>query len=260
MHMKNKVAIVTGGGGGIGAASCKALADEGVSVAVVDINLEKARKVAEDITSEGASALAIEVDVTSQKSVCSTVQRVVDHFGKIDFLVHSAGNNIKASFLEMTISEWKESLETHLTGAFLFCQAVGKKIVQQGEGGRIVLMSSVAGITPVPERAGYSPAKAGLISMAAMLSLEWARYNINVNAICPGVTTTPMVEEAYKRDPALKEQRFKRYPMGREAKPKEIADLVVFLCSEKSTYINGTAIPIDGGFLNCAFMPEPETQ
>ena len=121
-------------------------------------------------------------------------------------------------------------------------------------------MSSVAGITPVPERAGYSPAKAGLISMAAMLSLEWARYNINVNAICPGVTATPMVEEAYKRDPALKEQRLKRYPMGREAMPKEIADLVVFLCSEKSTYINGIAIPVDGGFLNCAFMPEPEPQ
>ena len=249
MHMKNKVAIVTGGGGGIGAASCKALAHEGVSVAVVDINLEKARKVAEAITSEGASALAIEVDVTSQKSVYSTVQRVVDHFGKIDFLVHSAGNNIKASFLEMTISEWKESLETHLTGAFLFCQAVGKKIVQQGEGGRIVLMSSVAGITPVPERAGYSPAKAGLISMAAMLSLEWARYNINVNAICPAYFVTKLTSDHVEvTDPEQIARVRQSIPLGGARDPKEIIGTAVYLASEASDYVTGHALVIDGGW------------
>ena len=260
MYMKDKVAIVTGGAGGIGSAVCRAFAREGTATAVADLDPGRAHQVADDVTSHGGSALAVQVNVTSQESVYSTVQRVVQHFGRVDFLVHCAGNNIKASLLEMTMDQWRDSLDTHLTGAFLFCQAVGKEMVRQGEGGRVVLMSSVAAMVPVPERGAYGPAKAGLINVAQMLSLEWARYNINVNAVCPGVTTSPMVEMAYKRDPQLRAQRLKRMPMGREALPEEIADLVVFLCSDKSTYINGIAIPVDGGFLNSGFMPEPESE
>ena len=255
--MKGKVAIVTGGAGGLGSAICRGFASRGAAAAVADVDSERASQLSDDIISQGGSALGVQTDVTSPESVDAVVRRVVEHFGRIDFLVHCAGNNIKAPLLEMTLEQWRDALDTHLTGAFLFCKIVGKQLVRQGEGGRVVLMSSVAAMAPVPERGAYSPAKAGLINLAKLLSLEWARYDINVNAVCPGVALTPMTEMVYQRDPSLRAQRLKRTPMGREALPKEIADLVVFLCSDESAYINGAAIPVDGGFLNSGFMPEP---
>ena len=255
--INGKVAIVTGGAGGIGSLVCSTLAGRGVAVAVADMNAERTRDVAGEIASSGGRALAVEVDVTSPASVGAAVEQVVAAFERIDYLIHCAGNNVKAPVLEMTLEQWSSCLDTHLTGAFLFCQAAGRQMVRQGEGGRIVLMSSVAAMTPVPERGAYTPAKAGLIGLAKLLSLEWAQYNIGVNAVCPGVAITPMTREVYRRDPALRAQRLKRMPMGREALPQEIADLVVFLCSENSAYINGTAVTIDGGFLNSGFMPEP---
>ena len=256
--MKGKTAIVTGGAGGIGAEVCHAFAREGAAVAVADLDAVRAQSVADDVASRGGEGLGVQVDVCSEESVEAAVQRVVERFGRLDFLVHCAGNNIKSPLLDMTLEQWRSSLDTHLTGAFLFCRAVGRRLVEQGEGGRVVFMSSVAAMTPVPERGAYSPAKAGLSSLAKMLSLEWARYKINVNAVCPGVAKTPMSEMVYKRDPALRAQRLKRMPMGREVLPGEIADLVLFLCSDKSTYINGASILIDGGFLYSGFMPEPE--
>ena len=254
--MEGKVAIVTGGAGGIGSQVCKAFIGEGAGTAVADMDRERARDVGDELMSKGGSALPVQVDVTSRESVYAAVQRVVDHFGRVDFLVHCAGNNIKGSILEISLEQWNSSIDTHLTGAFLFCQAVGKQLVKQGDGGRVVLMSSVTAMSPVPERGAYSPAKAGLVNMAKLLSLEWARYNINVNAVCPGVANTPMLRMVYEREPWLRAQRLKRLPMGREALPEEIADLVVFLCSDRSSYINGTAIPVDGAWLNSGFMPE----
>ena len=256
--MEGKVAIVTGGAGGIGAAVCRAFADAGVGVAVADMDGTRAGTTAGEVSSEGGRAIAVEVEVTSESSVVSAVQRTVDHFGRVDFLVHCAGNNIRAPVLELAAEDWSRVLDTHLTGAFLFSKVVGRRLVEQGEGGRVVFMSSVAATAPVPERGAYSPAKAGLIGLAGVLSLEWAEYGINVNAVCPGMVLTPMTEMVYKREPALRAQRLKRMPAGREAYAGEVADLVLFLCSDKSTHISGTAIPIDGAFLNNGFMLENE--
>jgi NAD(P)-dependent dehydrogenase (short-subunit alcohol dehydrogenase family) len=256
--MQGKVAIVTGGGGGIGSAVCKAFMHDGAVAAVTDLDLAKARAVADEITSAGGTALPVQVDVTSQESVYAAVEQTVDRFGRIDFLVHCAGNNILGSILDISLEQWNSSIDIHLTGAFLFCQAVGKQMVKQGDGGRVVLMSSVTAMSPVPERGAYSPAKAGLVNLAKLLSIEWAGYDINVNAICPGITTTPMVKLVNERQPWLQAQRLKRMPMGREASPEEVASLVVFLCGDGSSYINGTAIPVDGSWLNSGFLPEPE--
>ena len=256
--MQGKVAIVTGGAGGIGSAVCRAFVREGVGVAVADVDGERAAALAGDLSGEGGDALAAQVDVGSEESVNNAVRETVEYFGRVDFLVHCAGNNFKAPVLEMPEEHWRSSLDTHLTGAFLFSKAVGKRLVEQGEGGRVVFMSSVAATAPVPERGAYTPAKAGLIGLAGVLSLEWAGYNINVNAVCPGMVLTPMTEMVYKREPAVRAQRLKRMPAGREAYPEEVADLVLFLCSERSTHINGAAIPIDGAFLNSGFMPEKE--
>ena len=256
--MEGKVAIVTGGAGGIGSAVCRAFAKAGVGVAVADMDATRANETAAEVSTEGGGAIGIEVEVTRENSVEAAVQRTVDHFGRVDYLVHCAGNNIRAPVLELTAEDWSRVLNTHLTGAFLFSKAVGKRLVEQGEGGRVVFMSSVAARAPVPERGAYTPAKAGLIGLAGVLSLEWAEYGINVNAVCPGMVLTPMTEMVYTREPALQAQRLKRMPAGREAYPEEIADLVLFLCSDKSAHINGTAIPIDGAFLNNGFMLERE--
>ena len=256
--MEGKVAIVTGGAGGIGAAVSRAFAREGVGVAVADMDGDRAGETAAEVSSGGGRAIAVEVEVTSESSVVAAVQRTVDHFDRVDFLVHCAGNNIRAPVLELSAEDWSRVLDTHLTGAFLFCKAVGRHLVEQGEGGRVVFMSSVAATAPVPERGAYSPAKAGLIGLAGVLSLEWAEYDINVNAVCPGMVLTPMTEMVYKREPTLRGQRLKRMPSGREAYPEEVADLVLFLCSDKATHISGTAIPIDGAFLNNGFMLENE--
>ena len=256
--MEGKVAIVTGGAGGIGSAVCRAFAKAGVGVAVADMDATRANETAAEVSTEGGGAIGIEVEVTRENSVEAAVQRTVDHFGRVDYLVHCAGNNIRAPVLELTAEDWGRVLNTHLTGAFLFSKAVGKRLVEQGEGGRVVFMSSVAARAPVPERGAYTPAKAGLIGLAGVMSLEWAEFGINVNAVCPGMVLTPMTEMVYTREPALQAQRLKRMPAGREAYPEEIADLVLFLCSDKSAHISGTAIPIDGAFLNNGFMLERE--
>ena len=256
--MNGKVAIVTGGAGGIGSEICRGFARRGTASAVADLEGDRAKEVADEVAALGAGSLAVEVDVANRDSVHSAVQSVLEHFGRVDFLVHCAGNNIKRSILELTEEEWREALDTHLTGGFLFCQAVGRELVRQGEGGRVVLISSVAGMAPVPERGAYSPAKAGLISLAQVLSLEWAQYRINVNAVCPGLVQTPMSEMVYRLDPGLGAERLKRIPMGRVAVPEEVADLVLFLCSDESRYINGAAIPVDGAFLNSGFMKDRE--
>ena len=256
--MRGKVAIVTGGAGGIGSAVSRAFADAGVGVAVADVDADRAGDTANAISSRDGRAIGIEVEVTCEDSVEAAVKRTVEHFGRVDFLVHCAGNNIRAPVLELSAEDWSRALNTHLTGAFLFSKAVGKRLVEQGEGGRVVFMSSVAARAPVPERGAYTPAKAGLIGLAGVLSLEWAEYGINVNAVCPGMVLTPMTEMVYTREPALQAQRLKRMPAGREAYPEEVADLVIFLCSEKAAHISGTAIPIDGAFLNNGFMLERE--
>ena len=256
--MEGKVAIVTGGAGGLGSEICRRFSARGAAVAVADVNGEVASDVARAIASDGNRAIAAQVEVTDEDSVVAAVRTVVNDLGRVDYLVHCAGTNIRSPVLDMSLDQWNLSLEAHLTGAFLFCREAGRRMVEQGDGGSVVLMSSVAATAPVPERGAYGPAKAALINFAGQLGLEWARYGINVNAVCPGVAVTPMTEMVYEREPELREQRLKRFPIKREVLPEEVADLVLFLCSDAARYINGVGIPIDGGFLNSGFYQDPE--
>lgn len=257
--MERKTAIVTGGAGGLGAEICRKFSTRDVAVAVADMNAEAAHEVARSIDEEGSNAIAVQVEVTDEDSVVSAVKTVVDRLGRVDYLVHCAGTNIKAPVLDMSLDLWNLSLQAHLTGAFLFCREAGRQMVAQGDGGSVVLMSSVTAMAPVPERGAYGPAKAALINFAGQLGLEWAPYGINVNAVCPGVALTPMTEMVYKREPELRAERLKRFPIKREVTPEEVANLVMFLCSDEARYINGVAIPIDGGFLNSAFYQDSES-
>ena len=254
--MDGKVVIVTGGAGGLGSEICRRFSARGAAVAVADMNAEAASEVAQAIVSDGGRATAAQVEVTDEQSVTSAVNQVINDLGRVDYLVHCAGTNIKSPVLEMSLDQWNLSLEPHLTGAFLFCREAGRRMVEQGDGGSVVLMSSVTAMAPVPERGAYGPAKAALVNFAGQLGLEWAQYGINVNAVCPGVALTPMTETVYEREPELREQRLKRFPIKREVLPEEVADLVLFLCSDEARYINGVGIPIDGGFLNSGFYQD----
>ena len=257
--MDGKVAIITGGAGGLGSEICRRFSMRGAAVAVADVNGEAASEVAGAIDSDGGRAMSVQVEVTDEDSAVAAVSTVVNELGRVDYLVHCAGTNIKSPVLDMSLDQWNLSLEAHLTGAFLFCREAGRRMVEQGDGGCVVLMSSVTAMSPVPERGAYGPAKAALVNFAGQLGLEWAQYGINVNAVCPGVAVTAMTEMVYKREPELREQRLKRFPIKREVLPREVADLVLFLCSDEARYINGVGIPIDGGFLNSGFYQDPES-
>lgn len=252
--LDGRVAVVTGGAGGIGRTVCRHFAERGARVTVADLAADRAAETAAECGEE--QAIGVQIDVVDPGSAADCVAATVERFGRVDYLVHCAGNNIKGPALELSLEDWRSQLDTHLTGAFVFCQAVGRRLVAQREGGRIVLLSSVAAWAPIPQRGAYSPSKAGLVSLAQVLSVEWAEHRINVNAVCPGVAKTPMTDMVYSRDPELKRTRRNRMPIPREVLPEEIADLVVFLCGAGSAYVNGAAIPIDGGFLNSGFMPE----
>ena len=256
--MEGRVAIVTGGAGGLGSEICRKFSARGAAVAVADMNAEAASEVAGLIDAGGGRAIAVQVEVTDEESVIEAVRTLVSELGRVDYLVHCAGTNIKAPVLDLSLDEWNLSLEPHLTGAFLFCREAGRRMVEQGDGGSVVLMSSVTAMSPVPERGAYGPAKAALINFAGQLGLEWAQYGINVNAVCPGVALTPMTEMVYEREPELREQRLKRFPIKREVLPEEVANLALFLCSDEARYINGVGIPIDGGFLNSGFYQDTE--
>ena len=251
--MKGKVAIVTGGAGGIGSSICRGFVAEGAKVVVADVDYERSKLLASEL---GNNAIAVEVDVKDEESVTSIVESAVESYGRVDYAVHSSGNNTKSPILDMETELWREALDIHLTGAFLLCKSAGRQMVKQGEGGSVVFISSVAAWAPVPERGAYGPAKAALNNFAGLLSLEWAQYDINVNTVCPGMALTPMTKMVYQRDPTLRAQRLKRMPAGREVLPQEVADLVLFLCSDKASHINGASIPIDGGFVNAGFLPE----
>ncbi|MDE0024456.1 MAG: SDR family NAD(P)-dependent oxidoreductase [Spirochaetaceae bacterium] len=257
-ELAGRAAIVPGGAGGIGSAVCRELAGRGAAVVVADLDLEQARAVAAALPGAGHDAVA--VDVADGAAVRAAVQGAAAARERIDLLVYCAGNNIKAPSLELSAAQWRSALDSHLTGAFLFSQAVGRHLVARGSGGRMVYVSSVGAWAPIPERGAYSPSKAALNSLAGMLAVEWARYGINVNTVCPGVAATAMTTLVYSRDPALRSSRRKRMPIPREVYPEEIAALVAFLCGPGGDYINGAAIPIDGGFLQSGFMPEPNLE
>ena len=194
-QLADRAALVPGGAGGIGCAVCQTLARRGATVTVADVDLERAQAVATALP--GAvqhTALAVDVgDAAAVEATVGTLER-------IDFLVYCAGNNVKAPSLELSAAQWRAALDSHLTGAFLFSQAVGRHLVARGRGGRIVYISSVGAWAPIPERGAYSPSKAAPQQSRRMLAVEWARYGINVNTVCPGVAATPMTTRVYARD------------------------------------------------------------
>jgi len=249
--LKNKVALVTGARRGMGRSHAITLAKAGAKVVVSDISLEDCEKVVGEIKKIGGEALAIKCDVSKKLEVDEMIQKTVKEFGKLDILVNNAGICQFKPFLELTEEDWDRTININLKGYFLCSQAAAKEMIKQKSGGAIVNIASIAmgqvgvGFSTL---AHYCSSKGGIVAMTETLALELAPYNIRVNAVAPGIIDTPMVAPL-KQDQKTMEGTLARIPLRRVGKPEEVSNLVLFLASDKSSYMTGSTVVIDGGWL-----------
>jgi 3-oxoacyl-[acyl-carrier protein] reductase len=244
MQLKGKVAFVTGAGQGIGASVARAYAREGAKVAVIDLTLDSAGSVAKEIADAGGEAMAVACDVSDHSQVEVAAAQVNAAWGRIDILVNNAGITRTAMLNKMTIEQWQQVIGVHLTGAFNCLQAVVGGMIER-KYGRIIYVTSAAGVLGTIGQINYSAAKAGILGMTKSTAKELARYNITANAIAPGAAT-PMTE-VIRTDDRFKDKYLDRIPLGRWAEPEEIAPVFVFFASDASAYVTGQILAADGG-------------
>ena len=249
-ELKDKIAIVTGARRGMGRSHALLLAKAGAKVVVSDISLEDCQKVVEEIKKEGGEALAIKCDVAKKEEVDEMLGKTIEKWGKVDILVNNAGICQFVPFLEMTEEDWDRTLDINLKGYFLCAQSCAKEMAKQKSGVIINIASVAMGQQGIgfPNIVHYSASKGGIVGMTEALAVELAPFNIRVNAIAPGMIETPMIDPI-KKDSKVMEAMLARLPMRRVGRSEEVSDLVVFLASGKSSYITGSTIIIDGGWL-----------
>ena len=249
-NLKNKTALITGARRGMGRAHALALAKYGAKVVVTDISQEECQQVVEEIKKQGGQALALKLDVTKKQEVEEVIKKAVKEFGGLDILVNNAGIAEFKPFLAITEQEWDKILDINLKGQFLCAQAAARQMKEQG-GGTIVNIASVAmgqqGIG-FPNIAHYCASKGGIAALTEALAVELAQFNIRVNCVAPGLIETPMIE-AVKSDPKTFEAMLTQIPLRRAGKPEEVSELVAFLASDNSSYMTGSVVVIDGGWL-----------
>jgi NAD(P)-dependent dehydrogenase (short-subunit alcohol dehydrogenase family) len=246
MRLKGKVALITGSSRGIGKEFAIGFAKEGADIIINGRNLEKAKVVAKEIEGLGVKSMAIGADVSLSQDVTRMVEEAINVFGRIDLLVNNAGLNPFLLEAEKIKEEgWDQVLDVNLKGVFLCCQTVGKKMIQQG-GGKIINISSAAGILGEQGLLPYCVSKAGVMVLSRILAYEWSRYNILVNAIAPGVVAGGMNTPILNKE-ILVSGLIQQVPLKRLGNPEEIVKIALFLASEDSSYINGTTIVADGG-------------
>ena len=249
MKLEDKVAIITGASQGIGSGIALKFAEDGADVVVNYYkNNEMAETVADKIRSLGRKALTVKADVSKSTDVIDMVQKVLDAFGKIDILVNNAGIFIGGEILDLEEEIWDRVMAVNLKGVFLCCQAVGKYMIADNVRGSIVNIASISGRLPELNGNAYSPSKAGVISLSALLAVEWAKYGIRVNSLSPGPVMTPLQQKIYST-PELLEARNRGIPMNRHGEPEEIGKAAVFLASDEASFITGENLSVDGGSL-----------
>jgi 2-dehydro-3-deoxy-D-gluconate 5-dehydrogenase len=250
--LKGKVAIVTGGNGGIGLGMARGLAGAQASVVVVGRNADKNARAADELRTLGApQVLALEVDVTQETACKAMVARVVEKFARVDVLVNNAGTNVRKAPQDYTLEEWKFIIDTNLTSAFICSQAVYPAMCKAG-GGKIINIGSMTSIFGASFAAPYGATKGGIVQMGKAFSTAWAKDNIQVNAVLPGWIDTDLTRQARKDVAGLHERVIARTPAGRWGVPNDFAGIAVFLASSASDFLTGTAIPVDGGYSSMA--------
>jgi 2-dehydro-3-deoxy-D-gluconate 5-dehydrogenase len=245
--LSGKVAIVTGGNGGIGLGMARGLARAGAAIAVVGRNEAKSAAAVGELTAAGTKAIAVEADVTDKAAVAAMTERVSRELGRIDILVNNAGINIRKPPDQLDIAEWDSVISTNLTSAFLCSQAVYPAMKQAG-GGKIINIGSMMSIFGAGFAPAYAASKGGIVQFTRTCACAWAPDNIQANAILPGWIDTDLTKRARQEIGGLHDRVLARTPAARWGGIDDFAGIAVFLASPASDFVTGTAIPVDGGY------------
>ena len=247
-HLAGKTAIVTGASRGIGEAIAKGFAKAGADLILVSRNRVALERVAAEIMGLGRRALPLAADVGVPEDIERAVGAALEIFPRLDILVNNAGiSPVLRRADELAPKEWEEILKVNLTGTFRFCQSVGKVMIQQG-GGKIINMVSVGAVVGFPRQVGYCAAKGGVLQLTRVLAIDWAKFNIQVNAIGPSYLETELTQ-GMRKSKVISENLLRRTPMGRFGKPEEVVGAALYLASDASSYVTGQTIFVDGGWL-----------
>ena len=244
-ELTGQKALVTGSSRGIGAGIATELARAGADVAVTARHLDSVQETCRKIEALGQGVFPVELEVTDLASIQKAVEQVEHNFGPIDILVNNAGINIPRAATEVTEKQWDEMLDTNLKGAFFCSKEVGRRMIERRQG-RLVNVASAAGLIPGQERAAYCSSKAGLVMLTRVLALEWASYQITVNAVAPTFIETELAAQTLDR-PGMRESIISRIPLRRLGTVEDLAAAVVYLASPAAAFVTGTVISVDGG-------------
>ena len=245
--LRGKVAIVTGGNGGIGLGMARGLAEAGASITIVGRNEAKSREAVAELQQRGASAISVVADVTDKAAVATMVEQTVGEFGRIDALVNNAGINIRKAPQALTLEEWDSVIKTNLTSAFLCSQTV-YPVMKAAGGGKIVNIGSMMSIFGASFAPAYAASKGGIVQFTRSCAVAWAADNIQANAVLPGWIDTDLTKRARQQIDGLHDKVLARTPAARWGEIDDFAGIAVFLAAPASDFVTGTAIPIDGGY------------
>jgi len=245
--LTGRVAIVTGGNGGIGLGMARGLARHGAKVIVAGRDAAKSAAAVGELQALGAEAKAVAVDVTDEAACKDLVRETVDAFGRLDILINNAGTNIRKQPEEFSLEEWRTVVDTNLTSTFLCCQAAYPELVRAGAG-KIINIGSMMSIFGASFTAPYAASKGGVVQYTKALACAWARNNIQVNAVLPGWIDTTLTRQAREDVAGLHEKVLARTPAARWGAPDDLSGIAVFLASSASDFVTGTFIPVDGGY------------
>ena len=245
--MQDKVIVVSGGAGGIGAEVSARLTSEGAQLVIADLNAAQAEAKAASIGTNGGRAVGVACDVTSPEQCEALARAAVEKFGRLDGVVNCAGFSKPHDSISLPPADWGQMVDVQLNGAFYFAQACAKQMIRTG--GAIVFITSTNAEAAFPRRAAYCCAKAGVAMLTKVLAIEWAEKGIRVNAVGPAYVATEMTQRNIAAGNVNEEQIRRRIPLGRLAQPADVADAVSFLLSEKASFITGHSLYVDGGWL-----------
>jgi 2-dehydro-3-deoxy-D-gluconate 5-dehydrogenase len=245
--LKGRVAIVTGGNGGIGLGMARGLASAGARVVIAARNTGKSRAAVEDLAARGGEAVAVEADVADEHAVARLFATTRERWARIDILVNNAGINVRKPVHELALDEWRRVLETNLTSAFL-CSKAAYPAFKAAGGGKIINIGSMMSLFGASFAPAYGASKGGIVQLTKSMAVAWARDNIQVNAVLPGWIDTELTQNARREVPGLHDSVLRRTPAGRWGGIDDMAGVAVFLASAASDFVTGTAIPVDGGY------------